>query len=71
LDFFYRRDEIAGEVKVLGRAGLPRLGIGIGIVPGARLGVERRGLGRGEGWVAADLDLGGGEWWREEARWGG
>jgi hypothetical protein len=30
-----------------------------------------RGLGEGEGWVAVDLDLGGGEWWREEARWGG
>jgi hypothetical protein len=47
----------------------PRLGTGIRIVPGARLGVERRGLGGGEGWVAADLDLGRGEWWREEARW--
>jgi hypothetical protein len=43
----------------------------IGIVPSAWLSVERRGLGGGEGWVAADLHLGGGEWWREEARWGG
>jgi hypothetical protein len=30
------------------------------------LGVERRGLGGGEGWVAVDLDLGRGEGWRRD-----